>query len=159
LANVFYSKTYGEGLSRREFADFVEARRLSRAILQFYNGQFSLASPTGGKAISIFGLQREYLAGQVRALVRYKRQMNDIGVTNDIPLGLFLDELHSLSEPNDFLLPEAVEGIGGRPNDPFRTSFGWPGHFYRHKLIRRTSAVPGRQSFLSHGPCLILFWF
>ena len=148
LANVLYSKTYAEGLSRREFADFVEARRLSRAILQIYHAQYSLALFTGGKTISILGLQREYLAGQVRALVRYKGEMDAIKVTNNIPLDSFLDELLSLSEPDDFLLVEAVEGTGGRPNDPFQHSFAWPAEFNRYGLTSRTSAPPGRQSFL-----------
>jgi hypothetical protein len=144
LANVFYSKTYGEGLSRREFADFVEARRLSRAILKIYNGQFVLTTSTSTRHFAISALQRTYLSGQARALVRYKRQMNDIGVTNNIPLATFLDELHSLSEPYDPLFPNAVAGTDVPNQDPFRDSLGWPAGLNHYKLRRKNYHTPSR---------------
>jgi hypothetical protein len=144
LANVFYSKSYAKGsISQREFFDFVEGRRLCRAILQKYNDQFHLVPQDGGKAMTIFHLQREYLSGQLRALIRYKAQMDDIEVTNNIPLSSFMKRLHQLAKDDDLLL-NAVDSKGGRPNDPFSHSFGWPPEFTsKFKLTQTTSLVKG----------------
>lgn len=136
LFNVFYSKSYATGaITRREIFDFVEARRLSRTIYHKLNGQFCLVSRSPqAKARTIFDLQLDYFGGQLRALTKYKRQMNDVQVTNGIPLSSFIKKLRQLVAGNDFFL-DAVEGKGGRPNDSFSHSFGWSPDYDKFTLM------------------------
>jgi hypothetical protein len=135
LFNIFYSKSYVKGgISQREIFDFIEARRLSRIILHQLNQEMHLVRiPPRGKTLSILNLQREYFCGQLRALTTYNKLMKNISSTNGISISSFMKQIRQLVKGDD-VYSEAVEGRGGRPQDPFLLNFGWPSEFNKFVL-------------------------
>jgi len=77
LSNVLYSKTYSEeGISTREYLDFIEGRKIAQELLEWHYRWFTILQ--GNKhPMRIFDVQRSYLRQQVQASARYLAAIDD----------------------------------------------------------------------------------
>jgi hypothetical protein len=131
LLNILYSQSYErEGLSLRDRLSFVEARRLCRVILAWFADSYEI-STSNRQEISVDKLQREYLRGQVRALLRYKYLEEDSRAGDQVTesyLGFeeLSDMIKRCIEDGPNILAEYHQLLKDNPSDHYFENLSWP---------------------------------
>jgi len=150
LCNVFYSKTYSEeGISTREYLDFVEGRKIAEELLEWHYRWFEILQD-GRRPMCIFDIQRSYLRQQVQASIRYlaaieaeeAQECSGNEEATHITSKTFKGQIESTFDYASELLAE--EAISGSTY----AGLGWPPEI-QFTVWRRPTALPSKQAIFS----------
>jgi hypothetical protein len=147
LFDILYSQSYDRGdLPLRYELDFQEARHICHTILEWFHQNYEIVlgkAPT--VAISPARVQRNYLSGLVRALLRYQALLDEeseeefgddvdgqktsdtIEENNPSPKFKDLENMirQKLDQGAEFIL-EYQQLLNTNPDDHYFSSFSWP---------------------------------